>query len=54
MTEQPRAELSEVDRLDGDVDNLDAAPDAEHANQTEDGAPKNYGPDDPDENLPEQ
>lgn len=51
---QDAGEVSEVDRLrpGGIVDDGDVAPDADYANQTADGAPKNYGDVDPDENLP--
>ena len=47
-------EVSEVDRLGpgGIEDEGDVAPSADLANQTEDGAPKNYGDVSPDESLP--
>ena len=47
-------EVSEVDRLGpgGIEDEGDVAPPADLANQTEDGAPKNYGDVSPDESLP--
>ena len=49
-----RGEVSEGDRLrpGGIPDEGDASPDADLANQVEDGAPKNYGDVDPDPNLP--
>ena len=52
-TEDP-GEVSAVDRLrpGGVPTEDDAAPDADLANQVEDGAPKNYGSVDPDPNLP--
>ena len=53
MSEQS-GELSEGDRLGpgGIVDEGDPTPYAEDANQAADGAPKNYGEDAPDANLP--
>lgn len=47
-------EVSEIDRLrpGGIVDEGDPTPYAEYANQTEDGAPKNYGTAHEDESLP--
>lgn len=51
---QDQGEVSEVDRLrpGGIIDEGDPTPTAEYANQTADGAPKNYGEVAPDENLP--
>ncbi len=47
-----QGEVSEVDSFAPDAVNYDdATPDADLANQTADGAPKNYGDVDPDESL---
>lgn len=53
MTDQ--GEVSEVDRLrPGGIEDMgDEAPPADLANQTADGAPKNYGELSPDAELPE-
>lgn len=47
-----QGEVSDVDSFSPDAVNYDDdTPPADLANQTEDGAPKNYGDVDPDENL---